>query len=783
MGRRLVVLVLAATALRTFADPDPAWGKIELVRDGRGVPHVFADTDLGAMYGLGRACAEDRAFQMTLSLRIIQGRLAEVLGDVPHPSRKGLTTVGSDRAMRAVGWHRAAVARAAGLDEATLALLRAYCAGIDDHVARHRTSLSPAFARHGVAPEPWTPADCIATWWNLARYFSPDGTRDLLVWKQGRAGNLGFAPPVPPTDDAVAAVIRRTDVSDEWLELCRCFCELHGLPRGDGAPAEDLPKYSHAWVVGKGASTTGAATLVSDPQTPVRNPSLWYEYHVAGHTIDARGIGVPGCPALLLGWTPGVAWGLTALGADQADLFRLDTARDRPDQYCVDSVWRPMRVRTERIAVKGGADVELVVRDTDWGPVVTEHAFARPGDPEVALKRVPLVDTGKLTLRASFAMMRARDADGLERALEEWIFPTANIVYGDARGRIGYRALGLIPVRPGAREEGREALDGGRAAHDWAGYVPFRLMPNVRDPARGYLESANHRPIGAFYPIPIGISTGSGGDTDRSWRLRELLSARAHHTPADVLAMHRDAVHPARRDIAFLGLVLRDAGHGLSGDARRALVHLEPWLHAGASSELTSAGAALAQHLDLSFRMLSNEMALVYGGGQSGLARWLRHAVARATAGEALGDREVGQLDHMLAAAHGACVGAHGDDPGRWATSAVARVAARRIAYLEGLDGWGSFDRALDLAHPPLACADGGTIRSQAAQSYTQFVPLHDVDAAQSLLPIGHSEHPEHARRLVNVEPWATGELLPAPISRARVEQLAVSRERLDLGR
>jgi len=177
MRPTIVVLVLAATALRTFADPDPAWGKIELVRDGRGVPHVFSDTDLGAMYGLGRACAEDRAFQMTLSLRIIQGRLAEVLGDVPHPSRKGLTTVGSDRAMRAVGWHRAAVARAAGLDEPTLTLLRAYCAGIDDHVARHRTSLSPAFARHGVAPEPWTPADCIATWWNLARYFSPDGTR------------------------------------------------------------------------------------------------------------------------------------------------------------------------------------------------------------------------------------------------------------------------------------------------------------------------------------------------------------------------------------------------------------------------------------------------------------------------------------------------------------------------------------------------------------------------------------------------------------------------------
>ena len=58
-----------------------AYGRIELLRDRWGVPHVYSETDAGAMYGLGYAAAEDRAFQMYYNLRIIQGRLAELIGD------------------------------------------------------------------------------------------------------------------------------------------------------------------------------------------------------------------------------------------------------------------------------------------------------------------------------------------------------------------------------------------------------------------------------------------------------------------------------------------------------------------------------------------------------------------------------------------------------------------------------------------------------------------------------------------------------------------------------
>ena len=46
---------LAVLRLATFfvaASPGAADGKIELLRDTWGVPHVLSDTDNGAMYGL-----------------------------------------------------------------------------------------------------------------------------------------------------------------------------------------------------------------------------------------------------------------------------------------------------------------------------------------------------------------------------------------------------------------------------------------------------------------------------------------------------------------------------------------------------------------------------------------------------------------------------------------------------------------------------------------------------------------------------------------------------------
>jgi len=254
--------------------------------------------------------------------------------------------------------------------------------------------------------------------YSLRIIFAGDGTRDLLAWRGRVTPRAGQPQPRKPAEswlDDAAAVVQRGDVASDWLRRTEAFCSSHGL--GESSAAGDAPKFSHAWVVGGRRTTTGAAVLVSDPQTPVRNPSLWMEFHVSGQTFNARGIGVPGSPGLLIGFNRRIAWGLTALGADQADLFRLETSPDHPDDYRWDGVWRRMEVRKEKIEVNGGNAVTIAVRETHLGPVVSAFCFRQPGDPEVALKRVPLCEANRDTIQAVFGMMRARSAVEFARAL------------------------------------------------------------------------------------------------------------------------------------------------------------------------------------------------------------------------------------------------------------------------------------------------------------------------------------------------------------------------------
>jgi penicillin G amidase len=773
---------------------------VEVLRDPWGIPHVFAETDAGAFRGLGYATAEDRAFQMTYSLRIIQGRLAEVIGDVRQVHRDD-TAVEHDRKMRTFGFYRAAQRTASRLDPETLGLLEAYCDGVNAYFREHRDQLHPLFAQTGLQPEPWTPADCLASWWHLAQFFATDGTRDLIAGRneaagqrpgrpvrgqtpgrdEGRPGERPAAPadlnPMPPDDGP--AVVKRTDVPGEWIERVSRYAREHGLSSGGGdGPAG--PKFSHAWVVGGPRTTTGSSVLMSDPQTPVRNPSLFYEFHVQGKTFNARGVGVPGSPIILIGFTDQLAWGVTALGADQADLFQLDTDPARPDHYRFDGQWRPMTVLRETIRVKGGEPIEYAVRETHLGPVATAFCFARPGEAEVALKRIPICETERETIQGAMGMLRARNAHEFDAALAGWRFPSANMVFGDRTGNIGYRVVAAIPVRSRLDStSGRGAQPGHTSEQDWQEILPFDLLPGVMNPAAGFLYSGNHRPIESWYPISLGTSTGAGGDTIRSWRLRERLQARERFTPEDVQAIHFDAVNPARRDIVRLGLHLRDElKRQLSADARAALAHLEPWYRGGASTSLSEPGAELAVELNTFFRFMSTDLALVYGGGESGLAYFLKTAVGRLE-GNAQADvspREQDFIERALVGAWQSAEQKYGPDPTAWNVRAREAVRQQRLGYYESLDGFPALDAAQALTLPALTRIDGGTIGCQTAQSYTQWVPMHDPDQAQSILPIGQSEWPDSPSRTSTLALWGAGRLHPAPLSREKVESLSASR-------
>jgi penicillin amidase len=780
IGKTALVVSFAILSAVAGEDgsPRPRPGSVELVRDRWGVPHVFADSDAGAMYGLGWAQAEDRAFQMYLSSYIMQGRAAELLGDVRKANGRE-TAAQQDAKMRTMGWYRAARRAIDRLDPDTRALLEAFARGVNDYVSGHRERLVYLFRTTGMTPEPWTPADSIACWWHLAQFFAGDGLGDLRAAQP--PVRAGARPRAARIVDDEAAVVQRGDVSDAWLREVDAFMNAHGLRPIPTAPAEP-PKFSHAWVVGGRKSGTGAAVLVSDPQTPVRNPSLFHEFHFSGRSFNARGIGVAGSPVVLIGFTRDLAWGVTALGADQADLFILKTDPARPNQYYFDGQWREMSLRTETIRIRDGVSSEILIRESHLGPLVTQFAQGARAGEEVALKRVPICDVERETLQASLKMIRARNVRDFGTALADWRIPTANAICGDRNGDIGYWAIGALPVRPAQSGDGGAAIDGSSSASDWQGYVPFRLVPQVINPAEGFILSGNHRPIASFYTIPFGISTGSGGDSLRSRRLRERLKAPARLAPNAVLDIHYDSVNPAKRDVVRFGLHLRDTlGEQLAPESLKALGHLEEWFRSGARSDISVPGTELANLMPVMFREGNAEAALRYGGGEAGLCYFQKTVSRRldADAKAPLAADEKSFVDQTLTAAWRAAERRYGPDSGRWHSMALDELRKQRLPYFVSLDGFPSVDAANDLPMPALSCTDGGTILSQLAQSYTQWVPMHDVDSAKSLLPIGQSENPESLFWKSNLDSWARGELHPAPLSRGAVRRLATATVRL----
>ncbi|NNF04197.1 MAG: hypothetical protein HKN17_07000, partial [Rhodothermales bacterium] len=80
--------------LRLSALDDP----VEIVRDSRGVPHIFAESDRDATIALGWVVARDRLFQMEFLKRVATGRLSELVGP---------PTIGTDRYFRSIGTPRA----------------------------------------------------------------------------------------------------------------------------------------------------------------------------------------------------------------------------------------------------------------------------------------------------------------------------------------------------------------------------------------------------------------------------------------------------------------------------------------------------------------------------------------------------------------------------------------------------------------------------------------------------------------------------------------------------
>lgn len=549
-----------------------ASARITVRRDAYGIPTIVAASERDAHFGLGFAHAQDRLWQMEFNRRLAAGRLSEILG------RPALAT---DQFLRTIGIHRTAQSIYENLDAEHRALLDAYVAGVNAGLSARRGPLPPEFALTGApAPAPWTPADSVA-WslmmaWDLASYSMRMELRRLRLSRVLTMAEINdFFPPLP---DAVAP--RTADYPEIYRLLGLRNMAATGKSKAANAAipvagfGEGEALGSNNWVLAGSRTTSGKPLLANDPHLGLNAPSVWYFASLGAPELSAVGATLPGLPGIVIGRNDRVAWGFTNTGADQQDLYLERINPADPAQYQTTDGWANFEVRTERFAVKGEADVELRVRATRHGPVISglesiDKSFA---DPRFVLSlRWSALESDDKTIVALRAMNRARSAAEFERAVGQFQVVTQSAVFADVDGAIGFVVTGRIPVRrPDHDLAGLVPAPGWDARYDWQGYLAFDAVPRVIDPALGFIATANSRITPAGYGHHL---THDWFSAFRQHRIEQLIEARPKHDLASMQAAQGDVVSLAAREM----MARLSSARPQSAAGQQALERMKQW--------------------------------------------------------------------------------------------------------------------------------------------------------------------------------------------------------------
>ena len=135
--------------------------------------------------------------------------------------------------------------------------------------------------------------------------------------------------------------------------------------------------------------------------------------------------------------------------------------------------------------VKGGPDVELRVRETGHGPIITEVYGARFEDKDrLYALATPVLRDDDRTVEAMWEINRAGDWAQFRAAARMFHTPHLNLFFAARDGDIGFISTGRIPIRQD--RDGRFPVDGTECGERLAGATfAFDELPQSTQSAVG----------------------------------------------------------------------------------------------------------------------------------------------------------------------------------------------------------------------------------------------------------------------------------------------------------
>lgn len=210
----------------------------------------------------------------------------------------------------------------------------------------------------------------------------------------------------------------------------------------------------------------------------------------------------------------------------------MDLVAEKPNPDNANEVWHQGRWVTlqstvETIAVNKAPAVELTLRRSPHGPLITDAFKDTLGSQPVALWWA-FLETDNPLLEAFYELNRAQGLAQARTAASKIHAPGLNVVWASASGDIGWWAAALLPKRPPGVDASL-ILDGASGQGDKTGFLPFSQNPQEENPARGYIVSANQAPAGHATPGYYNLGErarrihtalqGQGKGQERGWDL------------------------------------------------------------------------------------------------------------------------------------------------------------------------------------------------------------------------------------------------------------------------
>ena len=489
---------------------------VEVIRDKRGIPHIYGTNVGDILFAQGYVHAQDRFWQLEFWSHLSTGRLASLIGE---------PGVGADLLFRTFGFNRVALEEYENLPPEFKQDLIHYTNGINAYIEsrpQNRLSLEHFFLQF-INPDykvgTYEPHYPLA--WAKMMAYDLNGNFEQEIRNSKTFNTLTpeiaelLIPPYPDEHPYIVeewegkgsfASVGKSNNIEQLYQALFVRYVTRDLQTNQALG-------SNSWAISGEHTESGLPLLANDPHLSVQLPAIWYENGLHCYPknrdceLDVVGFSFAGSPYIVIGHNSHIAWGFTNMGPDVQDLFIEKINPSNPNQYEVDGEWQDMDRVTEIIEVAGSEPIVIEVRSTRHGPIVSDRSYPinlNPEEDQVSFAdetRIELPDNFSVSLSwpalipgNTFIGIRdfnyAKNWEEFRDASRLFDVPAQNLLYADVDGNIAYQSPGKLPIRAEGLV-GDLPIPGWLSENDWQGFVPFEELPYTINPSSGYIITAN----------------------------------------------------------------------------------------------------------------------------------------------------------------------------------------------------------------------------------------------------------------------------------------------------